>query len=402
MESAQTNIKCFNKREIEEIVFSPSLKFRQWLLSWLPNSLKVKFLKDTIDSLVKSNLISDVYEVKVEKETTWDPKIIFYHVGARLGKIEDYSKINATGESYNLDKSQLIAWMEFYERLSASLSYNTHLLSEKLDCFKLYPFKFSERISSITNTNGCAIHFNFKKAVQTALLELVERDAFLCHWYTKTPAVEINLKEKGISRAVDLMFSYCERNGWSLRAYLLRSISPFIYTIFLICKKKEKSSSFNLFVGFGSDTNFISALLKAYKEVARFFTKYNDLPSLEIVEKKLNPDKGKDFFWRLIRYQNTSHQGDFDFFYKSRKIRLSDIKQVKNGNIIKELFNSRPMLNIQLLPLPLALKDFIYAVKASDPTMQDVDAEAEPIFNKERLFHFSGSNQFYNVLHPIP
>ena len=70
----------------------------------------------------------------------------------------------------------------------------------------------------LDTSNGYALGRSLTEARLHALLEVIERDAFLMTWYTRRPPIPLNL-ELGAPRPVLHLADACARQGYELRAY---------------------------------------------------------------------------------------------------------------------------------------------------------------------------------------
>ncbi|OYZ24306.1 MAG: hypothetical protein B7Y39_01235 [Bdellovibrio sp. 28-41-41] len=87
------------------------------------------------------------------------------------GKLNGKSMV-ATGEADNKVLAITKAVAEFIERCTL--------------------IDYAENNKKIKTSNGWAAHTEFKKSQENAIRELVERDAVLRHWYSRTPFVVLN------------------------------------------------------------------------------------------------------------------------------------------------------------------------------------------------------------------
>lgn len=104
--------------------------------------------------------------------------------------------------------------------------------------------------SKLVTTNGMALHTDKTLAIKSAQLELLERDAYLCHFYTQTPFHRYSDQELS-----DSIFMDCSKqlkgSGFSLSVARLRS-QPGIYISAAICMGTTQTPYFGFSIGLGS------------------------------------------------------------------------------------------------------------------------------------------------------
>jgi hypothetical protein len=73
----------------------------------------------------------------------------------------------------------------------------------------------------LQNSNGCAVHLDVETARQKARYELVERDAFLCHFHTMQPLLPYPRELEG---RIQEMGAFIRTWGWELRVGALHNV----------------------------------------------------------------------------------------------------------------------------------------------------------------------------------
>ncbi|GEM_PF-5176342 len=111
------------------------------------------------------------------------------------------------------------------------------------------------------STSGVALHYDEALAREGALLELLERDAFFCHYLTKTAFVECH--------STHFQFQCMEflKSGIELKFYELPTFED-VHTIIAIAKGNE-NSNLGVLVGLGCRRTKDEALEAAFTEAAR-------------------------------------------------------------------------------------------------------------------------------------
>ncbi|GAT69283.1 bacteriocin biosynthesis protein SagD [Planomonospora sphaerica] len=115
------------------------------------------------------------------------------------------------------------------------------------------------------NSNGCALGSGTEEALMAALLEVAERDAFLCAWYSQTPLPEIDLDAlpDAAGRAVHAVR---HRTGRDLRAFW--AVGVFDVPVVLLVSTSDDPERPATLVTAGSALTRERALIGAAHEMA--------------------------------------------------------------------------------------------------------------------------------------
>ncbi|MBN0043330.1 TOMM precursor leader peptide-binding protein [Streptomyces actuosus] len=115
------------------------------------------------------------------------------------------------------------------------------------------------------NSNGCALGSGTEEALLAALLEVAERDAFLCAWYSAAPLPEVDLDgvRGAVGRAVRTVR---HRTGRDLRAF--RAVGAFDVPVVLLVSTSREPDRPATLVTAGSALTTERALLGAVHEMA--------------------------------------------------------------------------------------------------------------------------------------
>lgn len=101
----------------------------------------------------------------------------------------------------------------------------------------------------LPDSNGCAIHFNKSKADGSARLELVERDAFFCHFLTRTSPAFIEQIQFDKDAVIQI--------------YSMSTALPKLSCCLSVMTNKQKS---NMTLGLSAASSWNSAVRKAVSE----------------------------------------------------------------------------------------------------------------------------------------
>ncbi|GLF96713.1 TOMM precursor leader peptide-binding protein [Streptomyces yaizuensis] len=125
------------------------------------------------------------------------------------------------------------------------------------------------------NSNGCALGSGTEEALIAALLEVAERDAFLCTWYSGTPLPELDLASRpggpdglsGLSGpAARAVHTVRHRTGRELRAF--RAVGAFDIPVVLLLSVSDEPGHPATLVTAGSGLTTDAALLGAVHEMS--------------------------------------------------------------------------------------------------------------------------------------
>jgi hypothetical protein len=130
-------------------------------------------------------------------------------------------------------------------------------------------FMFRKRLR---NSSGCAIHTRPAEAKRRARLELLERDAFLCHFLTETP---MQLDEDPdvlvFSEKLSQIKKRFEKQNLVLKVFRMSAAANvFAYTVIALAKNENKKGSLSgIALGHGCDTKKDKAITQAIVECVR-------------------------------------------------------------------------------------------------------------------------------------
>ena len=177
----------------------------------------------------------------------------------------------------------------------------------------------------LNSSNGCAVHTDPEKTRENALQELIERDAFLCHFSTGTPLIEVpELYET--ARWKELA-AWSQKMGFRIRFGGMKSLinRP---TGLVILDQFRSDNPNAFFLGLGVAPTWEGAFERALPEALRFLNSWHTNPEnftpltieefisikhkgiTEHVRLAMNPDYCAEFSDRL--FPMTKEQNFFD------------------------------------------------------------------------------------------
>lgn len=160
------------------------------------------------------------------------------------------------------------------------------------------------RHANVYSSNGLAVHTTIEEATAGAKRELVERDAFFCHWLTRTPftglidpLIDIKLGNIDIGgRPLADIVERIARLGVDLKIAEMAAVRP--YNAFICVSRGSRAPRpFGVHIGMGCDLDPASAIRHAVVEwlrttVAWCSPGYKGRPAITKAEFDAAPIKG--------------------------------------------------------------------------------------------------------------
>ncbi|WP_146259077.1 TOMM precursor leader peptide-binding protein [Streptomyces tateyamensis] len=116
------------------------------------------------------------------------------------------------------------------------------------------------------NSNGCALGAGVEEALLAALLEVAERDAFLCAWYSETPLPELDLAAPADPRLAAALRMLRHHTRRELRAF--RAVGEFGVPVVVLLATSEDPAEPATLCTAGCALTVRAALLGAVQEMA--------------------------------------------------------------------------------------------------------------------------------------
>ena len=229
--------------------------FFDFLKARLPKSVELRILLGCMSSIEKEKIIS-------KPELTFQKyKHPTNESGIWFARVESCALLNGiaipvvgSAEDPCFVTAKIKALSEFFERLS--------LFLPSADPKKNMP--------ELLSSNGCAFHKNKKLAFQSAYLEMIERDAFLTHWYTKTSGMSIKAPPKILKYVGDVL-----GDEFELSLFRLNSLDSAVHTVLaLIQRRSYLEDRINMFMGIASGFNEEKCINKSFEEANRFVNNF--------------------------------------------------------------------------------------------------------------------------------
>lgn len=116
------------------------------------------------------------------------------------------------------------------------------------------------------NSNGCALGAGVEEALLAGLLEVAERDAFLCAWYSGTPLPELDLTDLADERIAAAIRLLRHHTGRELRAF--RALGEFGVPVVIMVSTSDDPAEPATLTTAGCALTVGTALLGAAQEMA--------------------------------------------------------------------------------------------------------------------------------------
>jgi len=176
-------------------------------------------------------------------------------------------------------------------------------------------------------TTGTAVHINYPLAIRNALLELIQIDAAMGHWYGSSQAFEIEFDERNVLLQ-RLLKKYSPPNGTQPKFYWLPNAD--LLGLVVACVLHHPNKLPKVVVGLGSETDLAGAMYKAYLEAAGivdlarvclFRDKYHFSPKNSVDEQNMfDLDSNISFYAKGLGYKRIEQK-----FFSANKVKASDL-----------------------------------------------------------------------------
>lgn len=171
-------------------------------------------------------------------------------------------QIAAFPEVFKCDEETILGWVKVKDILSGE---EVYALGQ--DAF--WGFGYNEiepRLSSL-GTNGCGGGYSMEQAINSALLEILQRDTFFRYWYFKKKPNKIDLQTIPSNSNASLLIQNLNREGFIVHILDMSDIAGFP-TITAIIKRPHTG----WFLGASSSFSKVGAINRALEEAFSIYT----------------------------------------------------------------------------------------------------------------------------------
>ena len=181
-------------------------------------------------------------------------------------------------------------------------------------------------------TTGTAVHGNHSLAIRNSLLEMIQIDSAMGHWYGSSQAFEIQFDAR-IQILTNLIERYSPKSAIQPKFYWLPNADLPGFTIACVLNHPTKYP--RVVIGLGADTELVNAMYKSFLEGVGIL----DLTRINLVREKYsaNPKAHEQEMFNLDSNINYYAKG-FGFekiqqkFLSSKKIRASELPKDSDLN----------------------------------------------------------------------
>ncbi|KTD60972.1 YcaO-like family protein [Legionella shakespearei] len=119
-------------------------------------------------------------------------------------------------------------------------------------------------VNSAAST-GTAAHINYKLALNSAILELIQLDSTMGHWYTDSPCYEIKLDDR-TSHLAKFMSKHARKSAFKQKFYLLPNPDMPGFSVACLWYRDHDQGPPYVSIGLGIELSLEQAMFKAYLE----------------------------------------------------------------------------------------------------------------------------------------
>ena len=247
-------------------------------------------------------------------------------------------------------------------------------------------YKISAHILKALTTNGMSCSF-FDSALEEAVLELAERDAFVYMWLSKNPGCEISFDEINYKPLKELIERIdCKRKQIKIAYNYTDTQIPYVFIIFKGEKKYDEPA---FFITGNADVHIERG---CYRAILGFISLYNVLTGkiafYENIAKKVKSSedfKIKNFTERTAYYTmyENFHRCKFLFDVKGPK-KLSELSKKWNVDekkpFLKGLLKDKDIFVVDVTPQEIK-KTPLHILKAYSPDLLEIEAGEDLLYN---------------------
>lgn len=296
----------------------------------------------------------------------------------------------ASGESPKRSIARKIAVAEALERLGHYIE-KSKKISETLKCDVIK--------SDFLTTSGCCFHTSWTNTLYGAYKELIERDEFLCCWYSDAP---LPCSFIDSTHPLNDYYKKFSEENWILREHYFHENQFNIHVSVLTLTAVDLKRKWKFFIGLGSGLTYEEASYNALIEILRFYWFYaNSTIDPQSPLNTLDPTSGQ------YRFFANQMLNAIEAYNHKLKASTPCKLEVNLSNVSKKAFIKKftELVSAKITPLPIfsAFKNFGYNIRVTTSTLQLLNYGLKPEINSKRIFEKYGTNEenLYRVPHPI-
>ena len=323
-------------------------------------------------------------DLSISEQTSRDAfgRYASFHLKLALA-IRDHAPFTVDGSGHASDRSmaRVIAFAELLERVAIDVNFGVH----------------GTRLARMTRpavgdwgSNGACFHSSAVRVVKGALCELLERDAFLTSWYAGRA-----LPHAAITRGHPLfaLATRLDRAGWRLTEHAWAHDKVDAACVYLSAiRKSPVADGWNFFLGGGAAPTRREAIAKAATELLRMFRTWQG--AYQVVDHTGRASRKilANVVSRLLVYQRPAYVREFERMTSARPRSSNRVLRPRpDRTFIVDCMRALGDVRIVSLPVPAALHDRVYCIKALSQQLQNLDWGIPPGFNVDRIAGLYGT-----------
>lgn len=309
--------------------------------------------------------------------------------------IRDHAPFTVDGSGHMPDRSiaRVIAFAELLERVAIEVNFAVH----------------GTRMARMTRpavgdwgSNGACFHSSAVRVLKGALCELLERDAFLTSWYAGRALPHASI---GRGHPLFTLATRLDRAGWRLTEHAWTHDKVDAACVYLSAIRKQPvADGWNFFLGGGAAPTRREAIAKAETEFLRMFRTWQAAYQVVDHAGRASPKILANVVSRLLIYQRPAYIREFERMTSARP-RSSNrgLRPRSDHAFIVDCMRALGDVRIVSLPVPAALRDRVFCIKALSEQLQDLDWRIPPNFNVDRIAGLYGTRRadLNRFPHPI-
>lgn len=307
------------------------------------NVARIKAIAEAVERYASSLILLDSTWISYnEIDSTIHPNDLIQISSKRLSKIKWLTEF---------DESCKYLWVNGYE-------YSTRKSVKILSDLVYYPYYPPYPSVFTANSTGVATHQSVNLAIESAVLELIERDAFIVHWLLKKSPNKINKKSLPTEFISYLKWLKVNMSSFDLLELRIDSIPVFGG----IAIKKDVG----LWVSAAADCNPKKAITKVLQELIASAATKSDTTSICIT-----PDKIKRVADHEVLYRSGEAQKHAMFLMGGDERSWSDIiknhKQVKSAVDFLKKISPLYIVPLQCYNKTALISEKLFTVRVLSP-----------------------------------
>nr|WP_172686359.1 YcaO-like family protein [Macrococcus caseolyticus]AIU53945.1 TclJ [Macrococcus caseolyticus] len=209
-------------------------------------------------------------------------------------------------------------------------------------------------------SNGCSVGNNYLEVVYYGLMEVIERDSFLCSWYFNTPKDKISLKNAStsIKNLIQQFTSYY--NDYKLELFYLYNEFNIPVVLATVTLKESSTKKMNFMCAAAADINIEDAIEKSIHEIGgilfglnkKFIDRYHELEAIRKNNLDVKTMEDHTLVYGLPEHRTYIQQKmNYENIYDYDKELTPKIFYKEVQKLIKKISTTKDILLVDQTPL---------------------------------------------------